>query len=132
MKILAALLVMMFISALAQAEDLTCIDKLLPFSRHSGLHQMTKDDWSDSRDILDSETASLALHALVERKLLCKKGEVEVKLQPSCQTFHADIPQSNVCYLFTNLGYFILSKDSGKNINFIFSKDKRFSSPTEE
>lgn len=113
------------------ARELTCIDKLLPFNRNSGLHQVTKDEWNGTKEVLDTESAKEALNFLVNSKLLCKTGEVQIKVFPVCNLLTADIPQSNTCFAFSNLGYFVISKDNGKNINFIFSRDKKFSE-TEE
>jgi hypothetical protein len=111
----------------AFAQELTCLDKLLPFNRHSGLHQVLRDEWSDGKEVLDTEGAEAALKFLTNSKLLCRTGEVVVKLAGTCSQTVADLPQSNTCFIFTNLGYFVLSRDNVRNINFIFSRDKRFS-----
>jgi hypothetical protein len=108
------------------AQELTCLNKLLQYSRHSGLHQLSKEEWSDGKDYLDAEGARSAYVSLTGGKLMCKTGEIEIKIEPVCQQIIADLAASNVCYLFSTLGYFIISKDSKSNVNFIFSKDKRF------
>ena len=113
-------------SSLVLAQEMTCLDKLLPFNRHSGLHQITNDEWSDGKETLDSESAANALRFLTNSKLLCKTNEVTIKVQPICTATVADLPQSNICFTFTNVGYFVISRDNVRNINFIFSKDKRF------
>ena len=123
--ILAAALSLTSISSFAQG--MTCLNKLLPYSRYSGLHQLTKEEWSNGKEWLDEESAKSAFNALVGGKLMCKSGEILIKIQPECKLLLADIPQSNVCYIHSNLGYFFISKDSGSTVNFIFSKDKRFS-----
>lgn len=127
--ILAAVLVLSSASTFAQ--EMTCLNKLLPYSRYSGLHQLSKEEWTNGKDGLDEESAKSAFTALVGGKLMCKTGEIQIKIQPDCKPLLADIPQSNICYLHTNLGYFFISKDSGNTVNFIFSKDKRFSDLTE-
>ena len=109
------------------AQELTCLDKLLPFNRHSGLHQVLRDEWTDEKEALDAEGAESVLKFLTNSKLLCRTGEVVVKLAATCSQTVADLPQSNTCFIFTNLGYFVLSRDNVRNVNFIFSRDKRFS-----
>lgn len=110
-----------------EAQSLTCLNKLLPYNKHSGLHQLTRDEWNDEKEQLDAEGARSALTFLVNSRLLCKSGEVVIKIAPQCGALLPDVPQSQSCFIFTNLGYFIVSKDNGRNVNFIFSKDKRFS-----
>ncbi len=127
--IIAAALSLTSVSSFAQG--MTCLNKLLPYSRYSGLHQLTKEEWSNGKEGLDEESAKGAFNALVGGKLMCKSGEVSIKIQPDCKLLLSDIPQSNVCYLHTNLGYFFISKDSGSTVNFIFSKDKRFNDSAE-
>ncbi len=109
------------------AQELTCLDKLLPFNRHSGLHQVLRDEWTDGKEVLDTEGAESAVKFLTNSKLLCRSGEVIIKLAATCSLTIADLSQSNTCFVFTNLGYFVLSRDNVRNINFIFSRDKRFS-----
>lgn len=126
MKKFFGIFVLLF-STLSFAEDITCLDKLLPFNRHSGLHQVTKDEWTDGKNTLDAETVKTAVNFLTNTKLLCRSGEVVIKVFPVCNQTIADLPQSNTCFVYTNLGFFVVSRDNGTNINFIFSKDKRFS-----
>lgn len=114
-------------SIAASANELTCLDKLLPYSRYSGSHQLLRDEWNDGKEMLDAEGAKNAMSFLVNSKLLCRPNEIAIKIQAACQLIHADVNQSNVCFIFTNLGYFTLTKDNGKNINITFSKDKQFS-----
>ncbi|HXH73762.1 MAG TPA: hypothetical protein VNJ08_02285 [Bacteriovoracaceae bacterium] len=113
----------------AFAQDLTCLNKLLGFNRFTGHHHLPKEEWNDGRDMLNPENTMIALEALVRFKLMCKEGEMTVKVGAVCSQVLADIPQSNVCYVHTNLGYFVMSRDGGRNVNFIFSKDKRFADP---
>lgn len=113
-------------SLTTQAQSLTCLNKLLPYNKHSGLHQLTREEWNDEKESLDPEAARSALNFLITSRLLCKSSEVVIKVQPTCAPLLADFVQSQSCFVFTNLGYFILSKDNGRNVNFIFSKDKRF------
>lgn len=120
------LLVLLF-TTLSFAQELTCMDKLLPYNRHSGLHQVTKDEWTDGKNTLDPEIVRTAVTFLTNSKLLCRQGEVVIRVHPVCNQAIADIPQSNTCFVFTNLGYFVVSRDNGTNVNFIFSKDRRFS-----
>lgn len=114
-------------SKFSYSQSLTCLDKLLPYNKHSGLHQVTRDEWNDGKEGLDNESAKNALVFLTNSRLLCRADEVVIKVAPSCSQLLADLPQSQTCFAFTNLGYFVISKDNGRNINFIFSKDKRFS-----
>ncbi len=123
-KLILAFFVFSTVSAFAQ--EITCIDKLLPFNRYSGSHLLTKEEWNDNKDTLDAESAQAALRSLVGSKLLCRQDEVLLRIAPVCHLTIADVAQSNVCFVYTNLGYFFISKDNGKNTNFIFSKDKRY------
>ena len=110
----------------AVAQEITCLDKLMPTSRFSGLHQLTKEEWAEPGIMIDAEVSKLAIKALVGGKLFCKPDEVKIKVDPVCTTVIPDLPQSQSCFVFTNIGYFVITKDSGKNTNFIFSKDKKF------
>lgn len=117
------------LSATALAQEMTCLDKLLPFNRYSGLHQLVKEEWTDAREGLDAESAKAAVTFLANSKLLCKTNEMVIKIDPVCSLTIADLPQSNSCFVFTNLGYFVATRDLGRNVNFIFSKDRRFAEP---
>src|SRR3989344_6494658 len=110
----------------AFAQEMTCLDKLLPYNKHSGLHLITRDEWNDGKEMLDSEGAKNVLAYLTNSRLLCKGHEVVIKVSPVCTPILPDLTQSNTCFIFTNLGYFIATRDNGRNVNFIFSKDKRF------
>lgn len=131
MKKMAFALLVIFFSLSIKAQQLTCLDKLLPVSRHSGLHQLSREEWNDGKDGLDSTNVVAAFNSLTGGKLFCRPGEIQIKVQPICQLVITDIPQSNVCYLHTDLGYFVVSRDNGKTVNFIFSKDKTYANPTE-
>lgn len=124
--ILISLFFLLF-SAISVAQEITCLDKLLPYNRHSGLHQVFFDEWTDGKEILDAQAAETALKFLVNSKLLCKTDEVIIKVAPVCSHIIGDLDQSTTCFAFTNVGFFVFSKDNVKNINIIFSKDKRFS-----
>lgn len=113
----------------AFAQEMTCLDKLLPYNKHSGLHLITRDEWNDGKEMLDSEGAKNVLAFLTNSRLLCKNHEVVIKVSPVCTPILPDLTQSNTCFIFTNLGYFIATRDNGRNVNFIFSKDKRFAEP---
>lgn len=113
----------------AFAQEMTCLDKLLPYNKHSGLHLITRDEWNDGKEMLDSEGAKNVLTYLTNSRLLCKSHEVVIKVSPVCTPILPDLTQSNTCFIFTNLGYFIATRDNGRNVNFIFSKDKRFAEP---
>ncbi len=111
------------------AQEMTCLDKLLPYNKHSGLHLITRDEWNDGKEMLDSDGAKNVLAYLTNSRLLCKGHEVVIKVSPVCTPILPDLTQSNTCFIFTNLGYFIATRDNGRNVNFIFSKDKRFAEP---
>lgn len=125
MKSLSTLLLFVF-SLSAIAQEMTCLDRLLPFNRHSGLHMVTRDEWNDGKEGLNNENVAQALRFLINSKLLCQASEVTIRTEPVCNNAIADLPQSNSCFIFTNLGYFVATRDAGRNVNFIFSKDKRF------
>lgn len=126
MKRLSIGILLVLFSSVGFAQQMTCLDKLLPYNRHSGLHQLTKEEWTDGLETLSAENAKVAVTFLTNSKLLCKTGEVVIKVDPICSFTVPDLPQSNTCFVFTNVGYFILSRDVGRNTNFIFSKDRRF------
>ncbi len=129
MKKALILFTMLVLQTTAFAQEMTCLDKLLPFNRYSGLHQLVKEEWTDVRDGLDAESAKAAVNFLVNSKLLCKTNEMVIKIDPVCTSVIADLPQSNSCFVYTNLGYFTATRDTGRNVNFIFTKDKRFADP---
>ena len=106
---------------------MSCLDKLLPYNRYSGLHQITKEEWSDGRDEFDPEGAKAALNFLVNSKLFCRQNEVTIATGPDCMSLSVDVPQSHICFIFTNIGHFTISRDQVRNFNFIFSRDKRYS-----
>jgi hypothetical protein len=107
---------------LAGVPKLSCIDKLLPSNRFSGLHQLTRQEWNDGKSELDPVAARQAVSALLYSKLLCKHDEINLTIEPSCGHILVDRDTSHTCYVESNLGYIFLTKDSGKNINFIFSR----------
>ncbi len=119
-------LFLFLVSLSAIAQEMTCINRLLPLNRHSGLHMVTRDEWNDGKEAVDPENVQVVLKFLVNSKLLCRDGELQIRTVPVCGQTVADLPQSNTCFVFTNLGYFIVSRDNGRNVNFIFSRDKRF------
>lgn len=123
----ASILFVLFSALSAFAQDMTCLDRLLPFNRYSGLHQISRDEWSDGKEIMDAESAKNAITFLVNSKLLCRSGEFVLKVAPVCTTILADLTQSQTCFAFSNLGFLVVSRDNGRNINIIFSKDKKFS-----
>jgi hypothetical protein len=119
-------LLTLIISFSGLAQEMTCLDKLLPFNRHSGLHQVTKDEWTDGKENFDAESVRAALTFLTNSKLLCKTGEVGIRMQPECSNIITDIPQSLTCFVYTNVGHFTVTRDSVRNLNFIFTRDRRF------
>jgi hypothetical protein len=121
----------LFISFAGFAQELTCLEKLLPYNRHSGLHNLTKDEWYDGKESLDAESIKSGLKYLLSSKLLCKTTDVVIKIEPVCSFMVADLAQSNACFVFTNVGHFLINRDSVRNTNFIFSKDKKFSETIE-
>lgn len=125
MKSLSTILLLLF-SVTSLAQEMSCLDRLLPFNRHSGLHMVTRDEWNDGKENLNVENVTLALRFLINSKLLCQPNEVTIRVEAICNQAIADLPQSNSCFVFTNLGYFVATRDAGRNVNFIFSKDKRF------
>jgi hypothetical protein len=117
--------VLVLVSSSAFAQEMTCLDKLLPFNRHSGVHQITKEQCSVCSDTLDSAGARKALNSLIISRLFCRENEVQLTMEPMCDVVSADIPDSNVCYVKTNLGHFFITKDRARNFNIIFSKSAR-------
>ncbi len=108
------------------AQEMTCLDKLLPFNRYSGLHQVTKEEWTDNRDDFDPESAKSALNFLVNSKLFCRQNEMSIATGPDCTSIVAGVPQSTICFVFTNLGHFTITRDQVRNFNFIFTRDRQY------
>jgi hypothetical protein len=129
MFIQSVLIAFFLSSSIGLSQEMTCLDKLLPNGRHSGLHHVTKDEWYDGKEALDIEGAKNSLTFLTNSKLLCRKDEVVIKVFPVCSIIIPDLIQSNTCFVYTNVGFFVISRDNARNTNFIFSRDKRFSEP---
>lgn len=131
MKNISVIVILFLLSLSAFAQEMTCQDKLLPQNRFSGVHIVSREEYNDGKDVFDADGAKSAWSFLVNSKLLCKKNEVVIKVQPICSTIMADLPQSQTCFLYTNLGYFIVSRDNSRNVSFIFGRDKRFADPAD-
>ncbi len=122
----SVMLFALFVSLSAFSREITCLDKLLPFNRYSGLHHVDRDEWYDGQETLEPEGVSKGIAFLTNVKLLCKSEEVVVTVAPVCSVLIPELPQSNSCFVFTNVGYFVVSRDNNRNMNFIFSRDRRF------
>jgi hypothetical protein len=109
------------------AQEMSCLDKLLPYNKFSGSHVLNRDEWPESREALDPEISKRALTYLISSKLLCKQDAVSIKLEPVCSLIDMNQVQSQSCFIYTNVGFFVLNRDNGRNINLIFNRDKRFS-----
>jgi hypothetical protein len=120
------LLLIFFFWSLDARAQLNCLNKLLPFSSSSGQHQLTKEEWRDNKEQLDAASAEDGLKYLILKKLFCRPEELQIKINAHCLHIVRDIEQSNTCFVFTNLGYFIIAKDRAQTLNFIFSRDARF------
>lgn len=132
MKKMCVGLLLLITSVSSFAQGMTCLEKLLPYSRFSGLHTVSKEEWYDGKEVLDSEGAKAAITFLIHSKLFCQPGESIIKIEPVCSQQIEDIQQSQSCFVYTNLGHFVLNRDNGRNINFIFTRDKRFSGQLDE
>jgi hypothetical protein len=119
-------LLALFVSVSAFAQEMTCLDKLLPFNRFSGLHHVSRDEWYDGKETLSPEGVRAGVAFLTNVKLLCRNDEVVIRVEPVCTAIVPDLPQSNTCFVFTNVGYFVVSRDNNRNTNFIFSRERRF------
>ena len=125
--LLMTLLLVMTSGALAQ--ELTCLDKLLPNNRYSGLHQVTKEEWNDGQPEFNNIGAKAALQFLLRSKLFCKDAEYKIVIDPFCSKMSPDIQKSTTCFAYTNLGYFTFTRDIGRIVSFIFSRDKTYAEP---
>jgi len=122
-KIFVLVASLVSLSAFAQ---MRCVDKLLPIPRPSAGHQLASTEWVPGAGVgMSPEEAQRAVNALVFGKLLCRNQEIEFPIPPSCGQVDATIPDSLVCYASSNLGHFVLTKDSAKNVQIIFNKAKR-------
>lgn len=127
-KVLITLILSLFASG-AIAQELTCLDKLLPNNRYSGLHQITKEEWQDTGTDFNNVAAKVALNSLLRSKLFCKETEYKIVIEPFCSFLAPDIAKSQVCFAYTSIGHFTFTRDSGKNVNFIFTRDKTYAEP---
>jgi len=125
--LIVAFIASIFSSAFAQ--ELTCLDKLLPNNRYSGTHQVMKEEWSDDSTELNNVNGKAVLTYLLGSKLFCKDHEYKIVIDPFCTKLGADLPKSNTCFAHTSLGYFVFTRDLGKNTSFIFSRDKTYAEP---
>ncbi len=72
-----------------------------------------------SDNILDQYSFQFLINSYLERELGCKAGAVNFEVGPNgtseshCQFLNKQTPSSFVCYLETNIGYFVA------NINFM-------------
>lgn len=116
---------LMVVSFNSFAQSMSCLQKLLPYNNNSGVHQVVKEEWDLGKDSLDSEAATKAMRFLTNSKLFCRDNEISVTIDSVCSQVLSDVPESLVCYLQTNLGHFVITKDRMRNLNFIFSRDKK-------
>ncbi len=123
MKLYFTLIVSAF-SFSVMAQGLTCLDKLLPFNRHSGVHMLTREQCSTCADVLTKDSAKLALKTLLNSRLFCSETDVILSMDPVCDLVARDLPDSQICFVKTNLGHFFISKDYARNFNFIFTREK--------
>ncbi len=123
MKLIFTLILSAF-SFSVMAQEMTCLDKLLPFNRHSGVHMLTREQCSGCSDVLNKDSAKKALKTLLNSRLFCNESDVTLSLDPVCELVSRDLPDSNICFIKTNLGYFFVSKDYARNFNFIFTREK--------
>ena len=111
------------------AQEIRCLDKLLPFPRPSANHQLSKIDWTPSQEKLGPQEAKLALESLLYGKLFCSVKEIEIKSEAICHELLEGVGTTSVCVVSTNLGNFIVNKDYQNNANFTFLKDKNAFAP---
>ena len=110
----------------ASAQEVRCIDRLLPMPRPSATHQLSSNDWTGNNTTLNSEDARNALRALVFDRYFCNAEEIEIENNINCQQMDLNQNSSMTCYLTTSLGQFVLTKDSVQNVNIIFHRGRRF------
>jgi hypothetical protein len=106
------------------AQEIRCIDKILPFPRPSAVHQLSKNDWTPSQEKLAPAEARIALESLLFGKLLCRSQEIEIKSEALCKDLIEAVATTSTCIIVTSLGNFTINKDYQNNANFIFIKDK--------
>ena len=106
--------------------QLRCVDKLIPVPRPSVAHYLLSTEWTGGQtDVITDGDAARAMNSFIFGKLLCRTTEIEFATAPTCAQIDATIPDSLVCYVNSNLGHFIISQDSGKNLHIVFHKVKR-------
>lgn len=104
-----------------------CLDKLLPAPLPSAAHFLSRAEWSPApgQPSLGAAEAARAVQSLIFGKLLCRQAEIEITVTPSCLPLDPTVPEfSTACYVPTSLGYFVLTLDSGVNMNLVFHRVK--------
>lgn len=98
----------------------------MPVPRPSTSHYLLSTEWTPSQtDVITEVDAARALNSFVFGKLLCRTTEIEFVTAPTCAQVDPTATESLVCYAHSSLGHFIISQDSGKNLQILFQKMKR-------
>lgn len=106
--------------------QLRCIDKLLPIPRPSAPHQLSQGEWrSGTGERISTEDAYRAVFDLVFAKFLCRENEIAINPTAICSEPDPTIPELSSCYINSSLGYFVITQDTAKNVNFIFHRVRR-------
>ncbi len=109
----------------AQAQ-LRCLSKLLPLPRPSSSHILTTAEWRPGTNAsLMPEDAARALNSFLFGKLLCRGEEIRFEKEPVCAVLDPQTPDMVICSAVSDLGSFIVTRDSGQNVNIIFQKAPR-------
>jgi hypothetical protein len=113
---------LLLLSSVSYAQEILCIDRLLPIPRPSATHQLAYNDWTGAPGALNSDSAKLALEALVFEKLFCESSDIEFSTTVNCQQLDPNRITSTTCYSASSLGQFVLTKDGAQNVNIIFHR----------
>lgn len=123
MKYAAVLGLVLSFSAHAQ---LRCLSKLLPLPRPSSAHQLSSNEWhAGNSPLLTPEDTARALNALLFGKLLCRDSEIRFDKEPTCTSLDPQTPHSAICSAVSDLGLFVVTRDSAQNANIIFQRAPR-------
>lgn len=118
---IVALLSLSFLAGEAHAD---CYRNLSNDFKDSQSFQISNIDVSEGFVEAPKNNALQAVRQLANR-LGCEKSELkldDVKSSISCRDVAPGISVSKVCYVESDLGYFLVSKDMLENMNIIFNR----------
>ena len=114
-----AIFVVIF-SASSNAND--CYERLTAnYSRDSQAFQLSEEGVDYS---IERQTAQFAQSAVIalQEKLGCQFEKSAAEYKSDCKEIVPGVSMSRVCYVSTDVGYFLVSVDMLENINIVFNR----------